>query len=205
MINRQFTKEEATILLWEMVEEETELLDSLQLNTAELNDYHTIKTSKRKQEYLGIRAVLKTLFGKNIPLIYNADRKPFLADNSAKISISHSGKWLAVMVHSDVEVGIDIECPSDKIELLAARFLSKEELETITGKKQHIAWSAKEALYKIIGKQAVDFAAQLRILPFDITEDEGEFSALHIPSNTGYIGNYLLTEEYTLVYIKADK
>ena len=202
MIHQQFTKGDATILLWKMEEDETELLNFLQLETIELNSYYSLKTSKRKQEYLGVRAALKTFFGKN-KIIYNAERKPFLADNSAKISVSHSGQWLALMVHPNAEVGIDIECPSNKIEQLAVRFLCREELETITGRKQHIAWSAKEALYKIIGKQAVDFPKQLRILPFDIVGNEGEFNALHVPSDTVYTGNYLLTEEYTLVYITS--
>ncbi|MFZ4724954.1 MAG: siderophore biosynthesis protein, partial [Paludibacter sp.] len=58
---------------------------------------------------------------------------------------------------------------------------------------------AKEALYKIIGIQAVEFSKQLRIFPFEVKE-EGEFKALHLPTNTGYNLSYILTDQYALVY-----
>ena len=62
-----------------------------------------------------------------------------------------------------------------------------------------LAWSAKEALYKIIGTQAVDFANQLRILPFEV-KNEGEIIAQHIPTQKYYKLSYIQTISYTLVY-----
>ena len=203
MTVQRFTKDNVTVLIWEMTESEAELFDFLQLEADESAMYHSLKSAKRKLEYLGLRAALKTMFGKKVPLAYFPDGKPFLTDNSAQINVSHSGKWLALIAHPDAPVGIDIECPTDKIERLAHRFLGDDELKTLSGReKLQIAWSAKEALYKIIGKQAVDFAGQLRLLPFDIFGKNGEFKAEHIPSKTIYTGNYLLTDDYTLVYVK---
>ena len=206
MTSQYFTKDSAKILVWKMTECNAELFDFVQLDVDEFVAYNSLKSEKRKQEYLGLRAALKTMFGKKTPLIYNADGKPHLVDNTAQISVSHSGKWLALMAHPIVPVGIDIECPSDKIEHLAHRFLGDDELKRLSNKEElQIAWSAKEALYKIIGKQAVDFASQLRLLPFNISDKNGEFKAEHIPSKIIYTGNYLLADEYTLVYVVADE
>ena len=203
MLSKHFTtKENAEVFVWKMTESEAELFDFLQLDDSETAAYEAIKTAKRKREYLGLRAALKTAFGRKVPLAYHSDGKPFLTDEIAQISVSHSGNLLALMTHPHAKVGIDIECPSDKIERLAPRFLGKDEQETLSGKQKfRIAWSAKEALYKIIGKGAVDFAAQLRLLPFDISDENGEFRIEHISLKTIYIGRYLLMEDYTLVYI----
>jgi len=65
-----------------------------------------------------------------------------------------------------------------------------------------LAWSGKEALYKIIGREAVDFANQLRIFPFEV-KPSGEMKAQHIPSESFYKLFYQLTEQYTLVYCLA--
>ena len=107
------------------------------------------------------------------------------------------------MIHPQLEVGIDIECPSPKIEKVYTRFLSEQEQQELYGEKEvgklQIAWSAKEALFKLIGKEAVDFANHLRILAFEI-EDQGELKALHLPFLHPYHLFYLQNPSYTLVY-----
>jgi phosphopantetheinyl transferase len=89
---------------------------------------------------------------------------------------------------------------------LYTRFLSlTEQKELSEGKDIHqllLAWSAKEALYKIIGKEAIDFATQLRIFPFNV-QPSGELNAEHIPTKTIYKLQYQQTNEYTLVYCMA--
>jgi len=57
-------------------------------------------------------------------------------------------------------------------------------------------------LYKIIGKEAVDFANQLRLLPFEV-QKEGRITAQHITTNTVYQLTYTQTAAYTLVYCIA--
>ena len=110
------------------------------------------------------------------------------------------------MIHPTKQVGIDIECPTDKIQKVYKRFLSEtEQAELSDGKniKQlQIAWSAKEALYKIIGKEAIDFANQLRLLPFEV-QTKGRITALHLVTNTVYQLTYTQTAAYTLVYCIA--
>lgn len=188
-------------LVWEL----TESLEELQLQLPGLDQValDAKATDKRKLEYLGVRVALKALLGKESIIQYDADGKPFLVDGSFQISISHSGKWIAVMAHPRRAAGIDIEIPSDKIKKVCKRFLSETEQEELTGcmdiKQLQLAWSAKEALYKIIGKNAVDFANQLRIFSFEV-KDCGEIFAEHIPTSKRYKLHYIQHLAFNLVY-----
>ena len=200
------TIDDAKLLVWEITQSIEELVSGFEDFTLFAADFEKINSDKRKIEFLGTRWLLKTLLGKETNVQYTADGKPYLNDGSYHISLSHSGKWMAVMIHPSKQVGIDIECPTDKIQKVYKRFLSEtEQTELSNGKniKQlQIAWSAKEALYKIIGKEAVDFANQLRLFPFKV-ETEGQITAQHIITNTIYQLTYTQTAAYTLVYCIA--
>ena len=200
------TIDDAKLLVWEITQSIDELVSGFENFTLFAVDFEKINSDKRKLEFLGTRWLLKILLEKEINVQYTADGKPYLNDGSYHISLSHSGKWMAVMIHPTKHVGIDIECPTDKIQKVYKRFLSEtEQAELSNGKdiKQlQIAWSAKEALYKIIGKEAVDFANQLRLLPFEV-QKEGRITAQHITTNTVYQLTYTQTAAYTLVYCIA--
>lgn len=197
------TQGDAKLLVWEVNESIETLKEQLNLIESDQIEFKKIVSDKRKLEFLGIRIALKTLLGKEIQIQYDSDRKPDLFDNSYQISISHSNKWIAVIAHPTRKVGIDIECPNDKIQKLYTRFLSEtEQLELSNGKdigQLLLAWSAKEALYKIIGKEAIDFANQVRIFPFEV-KPSGELKAQHVPTKSFYQLHYQQSEEYTLVY-----
>ena len=195
--------EEARILVCELTESSDTLKNQLYLIESDQIEFDKIVSEKRRLEFLGIRIALKTLLQKEILIQYDEDGKPHLSDKSYQISISHSNKWIAVMAHPTNKVGIDIECPTDKIQKLYTRFLSLTEQKELSGGKDIrqllLAWSAKEALYKIIGKESIDFANQLRIYSFEV-KTPGEIRAQHIPSKSYYLLHYQQTENYTLVY-----
>jgi len=200
------TVDDAKLLVWEITQSIDELVSGFEDFTLFAVDFEEISSDKRKLEFLGTRWLLKILLGKETNVQYTADGKPYLNDGSFHISLSHSGKWMAVMIHPQKQVGIDIECPTDKIQKVYKRFLSESEQVELSGgkdiKQLQIAWSAKEALYKIIGKEAVDFANQLQLLPFEV-QTEGQITAQHIITNTIYQLTYTQTAAYTLVYCIA--
>ena len=197
---------DAKIMVWELTESIESLKEQLILSDSDKTAFNKIASDKRKLEFLSIRVALKSLLGKEIQIKYDSEGKPHLSDQSYHISISHSNKWIAVMAHTSRNVGIDIECPSDKIQKLYQRFLSITEQKELSNgndiRQLLLAWSGKEALYKIIGREAVDFANQLRIFPFEV-KPSGEMKAQHIPSESFYKLFYQLTEQYTLVYCLA--
>ncbi|MDD5184039.1 MAG: 4'-phosphopantetheinyl transferase superfamily protein [Paludibacter sp.] len=193
----------ANILVLEIDESADELLTKFDQIEFYSDEYNKISSEKRKREFLGVRLALKELLGTNVMVSYDSNGKPCLQDNSYHISISHSGNWIAVIAHPTRVVGIDIECPSDKIQKLYTRFLSEKEQEDLSQgknlKQLQLAWSVKEALYKIIGKEAVDFAKQLQIFPFEV-KTEGEINAKHVLTEKHYKLSYYQTDAYTLVY-----
>ena len=194
----------AKLLIFEIAESVEELFQKL--NLVNLTEYSNLKSDKRRLEYLGVRIALKNLLGEEKHISYSKEGKPVLPDNSYQISISHSGRWIAVMAHTKNQVGIDIEVPTDKVGKLYKRFLNETEQKELSDGQNPgqllIAWSAKEALYKIIGLEAVDFANQLHIFPFE-TNNEGVLHAEHIPSKQKYKLHYIQNEFYTLVYCIA--
>ena len=200
------TLEDARLLVWDLTESVDDLKDQLILIESDIIEFDKIISDKRKLEFLGIRVALKTLLEKEIQIDYDGEGKPHLSDKSYHISVSHTNNWIAVMVHPSRKVGIDIECPTEKIQKLYKRFLSETEQHDLSDGKDNgkllIAWSAKEALYKIIGKEAIDFAKQLRIFPFEV-HSSGEIKAQHLPSKLFYHLHYNQTDKYTLVYCLA--
>ena len=110
-----------------------------------------------------------------------ANRKPFLQEDSFHFSISHCGDFAAVIISKQMQVGIDIEIPQPKIEMLQHKFLSQKERALL----QNIAepeiwllttgWSIKEALFKWNNERAIDFIKHLQIV--SITKKETGFLA----------------------------
>lgn len=163
-----------------------------------------LKTEQRKKDYLTIRFALKMLLqNEEKEIIYDEDGKPILKDESFKISFSHCKNYVAVISHPTNEVGIDIEGATKKLLTIYTRFLGEKELEIYDKTESfdfiRIAWSAKEALYKVIGKDAYNFAKQLQISPFDV-KNEGELTVTHIKTQKKYTVYYTVNEEYTLAY-----
>ncbi len=210
MINCQsITYNEATVCIIENKYSTDALLSELDSLEYYQNDLKKLKTDYRKKEFLAIRLALKkALGGQEKEIIYTSDGKPQLKDSSYKISFSHCQSCVGVIVHPTLEVGIDVEAPSKKLMRIHTRFLGKEELEYYqkTGSFDflRIAWSVKEALYKIIGKKAYNFAGQLRILPFEIGK-VGTLHAIHNDTNKKYKLNYFLNDSYTLAYCIDDE
>lgn len=168
------------------------------------DELEKLKLEHRKREFLGIRVALKkALDGAEKEIEYTYDGKPILKDGSHKISFSHCKSCVAVIVHPELDVGIDVELPSAKLSKIHTRFLGQKELEFYEEINSfdflRIAWSAKEALYKIIGDKAYNFAEQLRILPFQV-EKKGALNVLHTDTGKLYKLHYMLLDAYTLAY-----
>jgi phosphopantetheinyl transferase len=203
MIYSTLHTEGASVLIWEITELESDLKKMLSNFDIYESEFKQLKTNKRKFEFLAARIALNKLAGSEILVGYSSEGKPFCVDNNLKISISHSGNWVVVMTHPTSEVGIDIEVPTDRFLKLYQRFLNQTEQNLLFDandlRKVQLAWSAKEALYKIIGNEAVNFDKQLEIKPFELNS-EGAFTGLHIVSGKSYLLNYIVNKEFNLVY-----
>jgi phosphopantetheinyl transferase len=140
-----------------------------------LNDQETeinaIHLEKRRLEW-SCTQILKKELKIEEPILFYQSGKPYLASDRY-ISISH-GDQLASVITGTVPMGIDVQLPNSKIEIIRKRFCSSEELTEAEKSENPLAylttiWSAKEAIFKIFGEQ-VHFAEDIRIFPF-ATED----------------------------------
>ena len=193
----------ASLLIWEITETVSELMQELPNFEHYQSDFEKHKTNKRQLEFLAARVAFKQLVGDHEFITYNADGKPICESNNYQLSITHTSKWVAVLVHPTCEVGIDIETPSARFSTLYTRFLNKNEQEYLVDLtnllKIQLAWSAKEALYKIIGIQAVDFISQLEIQNFNLAS-EGQFIGTHTATKINFSLNYQVHDHFNLVY-----
>lgn len=183
--------------LWQISEKEEELLGAIYFSEQELEELAQIKVSERRLEWLASRLLLKRLAaeqGVSHPEIRkDAFGKPFVADASFQASLSHAFPFAAAIIHTKRAVGIDIEHKRTQLLRIRRKFLHPEELECAGEDllKLGIYWSAKEALYKLYGRKALQFQEQIRIDPFEGRE-------------TGSLQGCLLTkygkEHYSLHY-----
>jgi 4'-phosphopantetheinyl transferase len=138
----------------------------IQLLASENEYYFTLKTEKRRKEFLLVRFLRNKFFpGKEIK--YTSLGAPYFKDKSFSISISHTASYIALAVTKDDRIGIDIELIQDKIIALGQKFMHRDEISTIESSNDSIHytqfWCAKEALYKWTNISGISFQNDLPI------------------------------------------
>lgn len=157
-------------------------------------EFSQIHSEKRRKEFLVPRILLEQISTEKIA--YDSNGKPFLLNSTKKISISHSLHFFAVIV-SDFEVGIDIEYSHHRYEKIKHKYLSdKEASMDIMVKNLDLAWSAKETVYKIVGREAANFKDDLEIR----TIDPEEMKVYYEKSKKEFKVNYIKNSTFTLSY-----
>lgn len=202
---------ESTFLgVWKIEETSKNLRQQLYLDDNDEKYVDSFGNELRKKHWLSYRMILQELLKTNtIKIIYDEYGKPRMPDFKGHFSVSHSGDLAAAIVSYEIPVGIDIERIRERIERVAERFLSLEELEQ-TGdnarlEKLHVYWGAKEALYKLYGKPEVDLQKDIHIEPFDyLCIGEGNCRAKMITPEGLRFYNifYRKTEDYMMVWAK---
>lgn len=187
---RTYGKGDFLLGIWKSDETTEQLLASLQHK-----DWYegrlAASSEARKREWLSARVLLKALCGEEKEIAYHPSGRPYLKDGSRHISISHTRGYVAVALHPFREVGVDIEQYGTRVKKVASRFIRPDEAPTMEKGDETYAlllhWSAKEALFKLIGTDGVDFIRHLHILPF-VPSEEGDFEVHEY--RTGCQGHY---------------
>lgn len=171
--------------IWRVTETAEELRFSL-TEKSFTQDFFNFKSPARQLEYLAVRALLRELLGKECRILHHESGKPYLENSLSRISISHTKGFVAVIIHPEKEVGIDIEYHSDRVKKVVGRFVSTDEMSLIERKVSDIAdndivdefrinmyllfWSAKETMFKMINSSEVDFLEHLCINSVSFSE-----------------------------------
>jgi 4'-phosphopantetheinyl transferase len=167
---KTITQTEGIIGVWQLSETLDELLPFF--SDQELKDpvYLQYTHEKRKIEWLATRSLIKLLIGPDFTISYAESGKPILKHTRyGNISISHSRYFAAVYIHEKLHVGLDIEDSARNYNSIEKRYLSDEELLQ-TGKNpllQCLYWCAKEAIFKLVPDQDIEFRNQIHISLFN--------------------------------------
>lgn len=160
--------------VWKMDETADELLGLLPRRDYYEEETHRFKAAHRKLEWLSVRALLYRLLGRHVEVCYEPSGKPYLADQSLYISISHTKGYVAVVLSTVASVGIDIEQYGQKVHKVAHKYVREDEKIIPYNKEETwcllLHWSAKEVMFKCMDTADVDFRKHLHIEPFALQE-----------------------------------
>ncbi len=189
------------IMTWNIVSGE---LDESHLNEHDKNLLNKRNEQISREHFLAVRKLLN-IENPDININYDQNGKPYLNNNKG-ISISHSNKLVGIGLSNEIDFGIDIQIKTDKILNIQKKFLSKNELlqlESInTIESLTKIWSAKESIYKLLGKKGVSFSRDLEI---DFSSKNNVFKTGHYINENNKIKfdlTYFSLDEYIICYAK---
>lgn len=207
---RQRIDDDTEFALWKIEEKAEDLYNQLQLDEGEKIFIEQISNGKRHLHWLGTRVLLRKMLltDEYIDCKVDPHGKPYLVSLPYHISFSHSFDYAAVMISKKAPVGIDIENVKEKVERIAHKFLSPNELAAIEPANKiaqlYVCWCAKEAIYKCYGQKAVSFLDNIALQPFTFTK-QGWVDA-HLGKDEvaiDYKVGYLQYEDYMIGYVKG--
>ena len=191
---------EAEIGIWHITETEEELKELSATPSDEMEEISFIRSESLRKQRLAVRALLNTMFDEKVYLSHHDNGKPYIENNPINISIN-TANYVAVILHDEEDVGIDIESLDRDFSAVEKKALSEDEIEDLEDDKRNeqlaIYWCAKEAIFKRLSVYNLDFAEQIEIERFR-PRGEGELEATFINKDGD-------EEEFDLEYMTFDR
>lgn len=170
LIIEEIINESIVVGVWHCIESLGELEADIKLPDHDQLELKKTSLHKRKIEKTIARMLVKELYEKHFNLEYKGLKKlttgkPIIVDSDKEISISHCENYLCVLISTKDKAGIDLQNVNDKIQRVAPRIFSEDELEQIGTNKMLLAraWSAKEAMFKYYEKGEINFKKHLSL------------------------------------------
>jgi phosphopantetheinyl transferase len=140
--------------------EPSDFLDNL--TEIEIERYLSFSHIQRKREFVASRILRHEVVGFE-HIHYDSVGAPYIK-GEGYISISHTTNLVGIAVSEKFKLGLDIEVIRPKILNIKHKFLSVEELTFIDSESVEEltkVWTAKEALYKVSGRNGINFRTEL--------------------------------------------
>ena len=194
-------EDKTRIGVWQVTETEEELKALSSVPSDELEEISFIRSESLRRQKLAVRALLDEMFEDKVYLSHHDNGKPYIENCVTNISITHTEKYVAVILNDNEDVGIDIESLSRDFSSVEKKALSEDEIDDLEEDEKRngqlaIYGCAKEAIYKMLGQYDVNFAEQIEVEKFRPKKD-GELEAT-FEDEDGY------EEEFDLEYIIFD-
>ncbi|WP_026995334.1 4'-phosphopantetheinyl transferase family protein [Flectobacillus major] len=201
----QHTNPSSKIALWKIEENLQFYTSYLGISENKIQELSNVTHPQKQLEWLASRTCVKYLC-EQMGIEYRGVAKdeysnPSLNNHVAHISITHTDLYAAVSISLDSPVGIDIEKISDKLNRVAHKYLSTNELIAANNslQKKCIYWCAKESLYKWHGKKNLSFKEHIFLDNFDenISQVTGKIIH-HTESESSHTLNVYYQDDYIL-------
>ncbi len=136
-----------------------------QLPAETINTYRTGHSLERTHQLTCADQVVTYLLSTPSQIIRDQEGAPSLRGRGERLSISHTDDYMAVYLHENEEVAIDIELLGRNISAIERRFARPGETALLTAAGADEAllqlWSIKECLFKVIPVNQVLFKEHL--------------------------------------------
>ncbi len=154
------------------------------------------QNERRRSEHLAWRRVVRRELGRGIRISYNEVGAPEVDTPNTHISVAHGAGCVAVAI-ADQRVGIDIETTERDFSRASSRYMTEREAQLCSAQWWPAAvWTAKEALYKLLGRRGVELRDDLKIVAYNA--DSKQITA-QLPDNIMAIVDIELREESIIV------
>jgi len=206
---RKILENKATVAVWQITESEEELINLSSVPTDEMEEINLIRSESLRKQKLAVRALLNELFEEKVYLSHHDNGRPYLENTITNISITHTDKYVAVITHDEDDLGIDVESLDRDFSAVEKKALTEDEIDDLDddAKEKHeqlaIYWCAKEAIYKRMGQNRVDYSEQIEVEKFD-PRGEGELDATFIHKDgheEDFELSYIFFDNHVLVWV----
>ena len=191
----------AEIAVWHVTETEEELIKLSSVPTDEMEEISLFRNENHRRQKLAVRALLNEVFEEKMYLNHHDNGKPYLENCVTNISITHTDKYVAIIISDEDELGIDIESLDRNFAVVEQKALSEDEIDDLDDEKKNeqlaIYWCAKEAIFKRMSQNRVNYAEQIEVEKFNLKK-EGELEATFIHKDE-------YEEEFELEYMMFDR
>ena len=191
----------AEIAVWHVTETEEVLKSITSVPTDEMEEISLFRSESQRRQKLAVRALINEVFEEKMYLNHHDNGQPYLENCATNISITHTENYVAIIIHDDEEVGIDVESLDRDFSVVEKKALSEDEIDDLEKDKRNeqlaIYWCAKEAIYKRMSQNRVVYAEQIEVEKFNVRK-EGELEATFIHKDEH-------EEEFDLEYMIFDR
>lgn len=204
---RRTLENKTEIAVWQVTETEEELKSLSSVPNDEMEEISLIRSESQRKQKLAVRALLNIVFDEKVYLGHHDNGKPFLENCITNISITHTDKYVAIIINDEEELGIDIESLDRDFSVVEKKALSEDEKEDLDNDRRNeqlaIYWCAKEAIFKRMSQNRVDFAEQIEVEDFSI-KGEGELEATFTHKDgheEEFELGYMIFDRHALVWV----
>jgi phosphopantetheinyl transferase len=166
-----FSPIDSQIFVWKITESISELLN---IAGKDADGWKIYKTEIHQKQFLAKKILLQKL-NLTDKISYLENGKPVLA-NDKHISISHSKNFISIVL-SNQPIGVDMEFMQTKLIKVAPKFIHPDEQQLINidnPPELLYFWTAKESIYKLIGKNGLSFKRDILIEKIDYSAQTGK-------------------------------